>query len=52
VQYSSNMITWLTAIPIVIAPANRVQWYDDGPPKTDSIPSTIGSRFYRVMLLP
>ena len=52
VQYSSDMTSWKTADPIITAPANRVQWYDDGPPKTESKPTTIGSRFYRVMELP
>jgi len=52
VQYSSNMTDWKTATPIITAPANRVQWYDDGPPKTESKPSSIGSRFYRVIQLP
>ena len=52
VQYSSDIVTWKTANPIITAPANRVQWYDDGPPKTESKPTTIGSRFYRVMALP
>ena len=52
VQYSSNLVNWITATPSVIAPANRVQWYDDGPPKTESKPSTVGSRFYRVIELP
>jgi hypothetical protein len=46
------MQTWKTANPIITAPANRVQWYDDGPPKTESKPTSIGSRFYRVMELP
>jgi len=52
VQYSSNLVNWLTAVPTIIAPANRVQWYDDGPPKTVSIPSSVGSRFYQVIELP
>jgi hypothetical protein len=53
VQYSSdNMVTWKTANPIITAPANRVQWYDDGPPKTESKPTSTGSRLYRVMELP
>ena len=52
VQYSSDMTSWKTADPIITAPANRVQWYDDGPPKTEGKPTTIGSRFYRVMVLP
>jgi len=52
VQYSSDLETWLTAVPTITAPANRVQWYDDGPPKTESKPSTSGSRYYRIQLLP
>jgi len=51
-QYSSDMQNWSTAIPVIVAPSNRVQWYDDGPPKTDSKPATSGSRFYRVLSLP
>ena len=51
VQYSSDMQSWKTANPTITAPADRVQWYDDGPPKTESKPTT-GSRFYRVMVLP
>ena len=52
VQYSSNLLDWATAIPNIVAPANRVQWFDDGPPKTESLPSTVGSRFYQVIELP
>jgi hypothetical protein len=50
VQYSGNATDWITVSPTVVAPANRVQWYDDGPPKTASKP-TSGSRFYRVIEL-
>jgi Ice-binding-like/Abnormal spindle-like microcephaly-assoc'd, ASPM-SPD-2-Hydin len=52
VQYSSDLTNWQTADPIIIAPANWVQWYDDGPPKTESKPTTIGYRFYRALELP
>jgi len=52
VQYSSNLLNWVTATPNIVAPANRVQWYDDGPPKTESLPSSVGSRFYQVIELP
>ena len=51
VQYSSDLLIWKTAVPFITAPLNRVQWFDDGPPKTESKP-TSGSRFYRVMQLP
>ncbi len=50
VQYSSTMTNWQTVVPTITAPANRVQWYDDGPPKTESKP-TSGSRFYRIIEL-
>ena len=52
VQYSSDMTHWKTAVPNITAPANRVQWYDDGPPKTDSAPTSVASRLYRVLQLP
>jgi hypothetical protein len=52
VQYGTDMITWKTAVPTITAPANRVQWYDDGPPKTDSAPTSVASRVYRVLELP
>ncbi|HTB85261.1 MAG TPA: choice-of-anchor tandem repeat GloVer-containing protein [Candidatus Sulfotelmatobacter sp.] len=51
VQYSSDMVTWLTAIPAITAPANEVQWIDSGPPGTISNPAQAGARFYRVVLL-
>ena len=51
VQYSSDLVTWKTALPNITAVANRTQWYDDGPPKTDSIPTALGLRFYRVIVL-
>jgi hypothetical protein len=54
VQYIGDLTStnWKTADPIIIAPANRVQWYDDGPPKTESKPTTTTNRFYRVIELP
>jgi hypothetical protein len=52
VQYGTDMISWKTAVPTITAPANRVQWYDDGPPKTESAPSSVASRMYRVLELP
>ena len=52
VQYSSDMVTWQTAVPAITAPATRVQWIDSGPPKTDSSPAQQSARYYRVVLLP
>ena len=49
IQYSSNMLTWLTANPFIIAPANYVQWIDAGPPKTQNMPAC---RYYRAFELP
>jgi uncharacterized repeat protein (TIGR01451 family) len=47
---------WSVATPSVTANANRVQWYDDGPPKTISVPfpgtNSVTSRFYRVISNP
>jgi len=40
------------ALPPVVAQADRVQWIDDGPPKTISHPMTATNRFYRVRLNP
>jgi len=37
-----------TAQPSIVAPANRVQWIDSGPPKTVSHPTTTTNRVYRV----
>lgn len=51
IQYSSDMVTWRTAVPAITAPANRVQWIDSGPPKTVSSPAQQGARYYRVVLL-
>jgi len=51
VQYSSDLVTWKSAMPNITAVANRTQWYDDGPPKTESIPTALGLRFYRVIVL-
>ncbi|HUS37001.1 MAG TPA: ice-binding family protein [Verrucomicrobiae bacterium] len=50
VQYSSDMTNWKTVPATIVAPANKVQWLDDGPPKTESKP-TSGSRFYQVIEL-
>jgi len=43
-SFSNAMI----APPAVIAPANRVQWIDYGPPATASAPANSPMRFYRV----
>lgn len=52
ILYSGDMTfsNALEAQPSIIAPADRVQWIDDGPPKTVSAPTNNSSRFYRVLL--
>ncbi len=47
--YSDDLVNWKVATPSVTANANVTQWYDDGPPKTDSKPESVGSRYYRVI---
>ena len=52
VQYSSDLVTWQTAVPVITASANRVLWIDAGPPQTASSPANVPVRYYRVILLP
>ena len=49
VIYSSDLVNWKVATPSIHAVANVTQWYDDGPPKTESIPLSVTNRFYRVI---
>lgn len=47
VDYSNDAQSWIRASGSITAVSNRLQWIDNGPPKTQSHPSTVGSRFYR-----
>jgi uncharacterized repeat protein (TIGR01451 family) len=51
IVYSTNLTAavWNVATPSVKAGANITQWYDDGPPKTESNPASVPQRFYRVI---
>jgi large repetitive protein len=51
VEYKDDLLspTWKIAVPSIVASANVTQWYDDGPPKTDSLPSSVTNRFYQVI---
>jgi uncharacterized repeat protein (TIGR01451 family) len=49
VQYSSDMETWLTAAPPIVAKNTKTQWIDAGPPSTESPPGGLNQRFYRVV---
>jgi len=52
VEYSADLRNWKVAWPGVTGTGNRIQWIDNGPPRTDSKTSTQASRFYRVVLVP
>ena len=54
IVYSDNLAfsNALAAQPSIVAPASRVQWIDNGQPKTDGAPATQGARFYRLVLMP
>jgi hypothetical protein len=45
---SSEFTNPLLAEPLIVAPADKVQWIDEGPPKTVSKPGDSASRFYKV----
>ena len=53
VQYNWNIedtnSVWQTALPGVLGTGGRVQWMDNGMPKTESVPRSTTNRFYRVI---
>jgi hypothetical protein len=54
VQYAGDLggsDGWKTALPAIMGTGGVVQWIDNGPPKTESPPSEVASRFYRVLLV-
>lgn len=51
VEYSGDMALWTRVTPSVTAAANRLQWIDNGPPKTANHPSSVPSRYYRFVLI-
>ncbi len=52
IQYSADMATWTTVVPSLTGTGSTRQWIDNGPPKTESHPSTAGARFYRIIETP
>jgi hypothetical protein len=52
IQYSSDFRQWLTARPAISGTGTRIQWIDNGEPKTQSAPAVTPARFYRVILVP
>jgi hypothetical protein len=49
IRYQASDSTWKTVQPSIVAPANRVQWIDAGPPGTESAPGSVPSRNYKVI---
>jgi hypothetical protein len=50
VQYTPSLTNaWRTAQPKIVAPVNRIQWIDSGPPGTECAPGDAANRFYRVI---
>jgi len=49
IQYSSDLTNWNNILPKIQGTGRRVQWIDNGPPKTSSHPSTQQARFYRLI---
>jgi len=52
VEYSDDMKNWKMAWPTVRGTGNRIQWLDNGAPRTESTPMSQKDRFYRVMIAP
>jgi len=52
IQYCDDFLNWKTVTPSITTEANRIQWIDNGPPKTLSHPSAAHCRFYRVITTP
>jgi VCBS repeat-containing protein len=52
IQYSCDLVEWETALPCVTGNGNRLQWLDNGPPKTDGWPGRKPMCAYRILQLP
>jgi len=51
IQYARDPASpWKTALPRVEGTGNRIQWIDNGLPRTESHPATESSRFYRILV--
>lgn len=49
VQYSDDFKTWKTANSTIIGTGDLVEWIDNGPPQTDTPPTSSAGRIYRVI---
>ena len=52
VQYSDDNLLWMDSQVRIRAAGNRVQWIDQGAPRTGSSPFSTSHRFYRVKEVP
>jgi len=52
VQYSSDLANWQTAQQPMTGNGSRLQWIDNGQPKTASAPAESARRFYRLFVVP
>ncbi len=49
ITYSDDLNTWKIATPSITAGSTLTQWYDDGAPKTETMPA---ARSYQAILVP
>ena len=53
IQYSASALgPFDTSFPGVAGTGGPLQWVDTGPPRTSSLPTTLGTRFYRLLQVP
>jgi len=52
VQYSADLKNWNYAQPALTGTGTRIQWIDNGQPKTESAPKEQQMRYYRLIALP
>ncbi len=50
VEYTHDLANWVTSLPAVQGTGSRVQWVDQGPPRTSSLPASVPLRSYRVLV--
>lgn len=51
VQYSGDLLRWITVLPSIAGDGSRRRWIDLGPPETHPAPSEVAARFYRLLQL-
>src|SRR5439155_25585608 len=52
IQYSSDLQNRKSAVPPITGTGNWIQWIDNGQPKTESSPTSVEHRYYRLIELP